>query len=56
MMEEARNTAIRVLMRHLNKSRLDLAQLKNALKEELQKFFYRKTKRSPVILPIVLEV
>ncbi len=55
MMEGARDVATRVLMRHLNRSRPDVLQLKNAIKEEVQKYFYRKTKRSPVILPIVME-
>ncbi len=55
MMEEAREIAIRVLMKHMNRSRVDTNSLKSALIAELERFFYRKTKRSPVILPIVLE-
>ncbi len=34
----------------------DWAGLKNAVKDELKNFIYEKTKRSPVILPIFLEV
>lgn len=56
MVEEARGVAMRVFDRHLSRSRPDAAQIKNALREELQKFFYRKTKRSPVILPILIEM
>lgn len=56
MMEEAEGIAMRVFDRHLKRSRPDLAQIKNALREELQKFFYRKTKRSPVILPLIIEL
>ncbi len=34
----------------------DWAGLKNAVRDELKNFIYEKTKRSPVILPIFLEV
>jgi ribonuclease J len=34
----------------------DWSGLKNAVKDELKNFIYEKTKRSPVILPIFLEV
>ena len=34
----------------------DWNMLKNAVRSELKNFIYEKTKRSPIILPIFLEV
>ncbi len=56
MMEEAREVAIRTLSRNLTRRKSDVVMARTALRDELQKFFYNKTKRRPVILPILLDV
>ncbi len=56
MMEEAREVAIRTLGRNLTKRKSDVVVARNALRDELQKFFYAKTKRRPVILPIIMDI
>ena len=54
MMESARKIALNSLKNALERGG-DWAQLKNALKDDLSKFFYQKTKRNPMVLPIVME-
>ena len=54
MMESARKIALNSLKGALARGG-DWAQLKNALKDDLSKFFFSKTKRNPMILPIVME-
>ena len=34
----------------------DWATIKNAVKNELSGYLYKKTKRNPMILPIIMEV
>ena len=52
----ARALAEKVLERYLGRRRtkVDENTIKTALKDELQKYCYRLTKRSPLILPILL--
>lgn len=58
--EDLMNSAKMAVTARLNKcyegGLRDWAGLKNAVKDELKNFIYEKTKRSPVILPIFLEV
>ncbi len=56
MIEGARALAEKVLERYLGRRRtkVDENTIKTALKDELQKYCYRLTKRSPLILPILL--
>lgn len=56
MIEGARALAEKVLERYLGRRRgkVDENTVKTALKDELQKYCYRLTKRSPLILPILL--
>ncbi len=56
MMEDAREVAVRVLARNLTRRKSDVVMARNALRDEMQKFFYAKTKRRPVILPIIMDV
>ncbi len=55
MMDEARKIAEAAINRCFGKNSCDWAELKNALKDDLGRFFFRKTKRSPMILPIVMD-
>ena len=34
----------------------DLGKLKNVVKDSLNEYLWKKTKRSPMILPIIMEV
>ena len=34
----------------------DWASIKNMIKENLRSYIYQKTKRNPMILPIIMEV
>ncbi len=54
MMEEARAIAAASLKKSLS-HKADRVQLKNNLKDDLSRFFFSKTKRNPMILPIVMD-
>lgn len=56
LMEEARLYMEEVLMHTLAEGTRDRQALKNALKDALRTFIYKKTKRSPVILPIFMDI
>ncbi len=56
MMEEARAIALRVLQKNLTHRKSDAFMARNSLRDELQKFFYQKTKRRPVIVPIIMDI
>ena len=56
MMEAARKLATDSLRRTLNRGCDDWATMKNTLRDDLSKFFFQKTKRSPMILPIVMDI
>ncbi len=56
LMDELRNIACQILAdcecRHIT----DWATIKSSLKGELSSFLYKKTKRNPMILPVIMEV
>lgn len=56
MMEEANRIAIDALTRLLGENVTQWNRLKQALRESIGKFLYAKTKRRPMILPIIIEV
>ena len=57
MMDEIRGAAEKSVEDYLYRARfIDRAALKTKLKDELAKFVYAKTKRRPMILPIVMDV
>ncbi len=56
MMEEARRLVRRVLEEAAGRHVRDWGVLKQSVKDELSKYVYRKTQRSPMILPILMEV
>ncbi len=55
MMDEARRIAEASINRCFSKNACDWAELKSALRDDLSRFFFKKTKRSPMILPIVMD-
>lgn len=56
LMEAARQAVKSRLDRSRAEGVRDWSALKNAVRDELKNFIYEKTKRSPVILPIFMEV
>ena len=56
MLEGARKVALSSLQKCFDRNSRDWADLKNTLREDLSRYLYQKTKRTPVILPIVMDV
>ena len=56
LMDEARHVVESALDGCMDKHITDWGKLKNATKDALSEFLWKKTKRSPMILPIMMEV
>ena len=57
LIEEIRKVAQSSIDNYLDRAKtVDRAALKTSLKEELSKYVYSKTKRRPMILPIIMDV
>ncbi len=56
LINDAREIARNALEDSLYAGNRDWSGIKNNVREELRKFIFRKTKRSPIILPIFLDV
>ena len=56
LLEEARTIARDALLDCLDKNITDWAELKGCVKDDLSKFLYQKTKRKPMILPVVMNI
>lgn len=57
MMEEARQIAADAILDSLSGKRpVDRMQLKRQVKDDLTKYLYAKTKRKPMILPVIMNV
>lgn len=57
LIEEIRQMASDIICRCLEKSRrIDRMEIKNRLKEDLTKYIYTKTKRKPMVLPVITDV
>ena len=56
LMDEARELVYNTLEACANDGTRDWTALKQSVKDELSRFLYRKTKRNPMILPIIMEV
>jgi ribonuclease J len=56
-MEEARRIAADAIASQLQSGRdFDRMALKKRIKDDLTKFLYAKTKRKPMILPVIMNV
>jgi ribonuclease J len=55
-MDEARTVAANAIDVCLNNGGTSLNTLKNRVRDELSKFIYGKTKRKPMILPIIMDM
>lgn len=56
LMEEARVIVERSLDKCLNRNNADWNKMKNEIKDSLGDFIWKKTKRNPMILPIITEI
>lgn len=56
LMEEARRTAYRALEGCSKRGIRDWSVIKTTVKDDLYKLFHDKTRRNPVILPVIMEV
>jgi len=56
LMDEARNVVSDALDKCLSKNTTDWGKMKNEIKDSLSDYLWKKTKRNPMILPIIMEV
>ena len=56
LMEEARTVVCDALEKCLNKNMSDWGKIKNEIKDSLSDYLWKKMKRNPMILPIIMEV
>ena len=56
LMDEARQIATDALLDTLESRQADRMLIKKNVKDSLTKFLYAKTKRKPMILPVIMDV
>ncbi|HPT77864.1 MAG TPA: ribonuclease J [Candidatus Atribacteria bacterium] len=56
LMEEARELVVNILEEYEEKKMMDWNSIKVSIKDELRDFLYEKTKRKPMILPVIMEI
>jgi ribonuclease J len=56
LMDQARGIVISAMQRCNEKGRNDWSSKKSQIRDNLREFLYEKTKRSPMILPIIMEI
>lgn len=56
MMEEARAVVRDALENSLRHGNVDWMELKTVAKDALSRYFFRKTKRKPMILPVIMQI
>lgn len=56
LMDEAREVVSKALCNLMDRNITDWGKMKNAVKDSLSSFVWSKTKRRPMILPIIMEV
>ena len=56
LMEEARRIVSDALDECMDKNITDWGKIKNIMKDSLSDFLWKRTKRNPMILPIIMEV
>jgi ribonuclease J len=55
-MEQARNIVKKSLEKCLTNQVTEWSGIKSSIKDDLREFLYEKTKRKPMILPIIMEI
>lgn len=56
LLSEAKQVVNKILNQHKNKKAYEWGILKSNIRDELSKFFYVKTKRNPMVLPLLMSV
>lgn len=56
LMEEARRVSLRVLEECADSKMRDWSMMKTKVRDELYRLFHNRTRRNPVILPIIMEI
>ncbi len=56
LMEEVKNIARESLSESMRSGRVEWTQMKQKIKDDLSKYLYTKTKRKPMILPVIMNV
>jgi len=56
LMDEIRNISYEVLANALDNGITEWTQLKNGVKDALTKYLFQKTKRKPMILPVIMNI
>ena len=56
MMDEAKHVVEHALDECMDRRISDWGKIKNIIKDSLSDFLWKKTKRNPMILPIIMEV
>ena len=56
LIEEARNTAEMTINRCFDKNIREWGTIKSRVRDDVSKLMYERTKRSPMVLPILLEI
>ncbi len=56
LMDEIRELTLEIIQKNLGKRKSSYANIKNNVKDELSSYLYQKTKRKPMILPVIIEI
>ena len=56
LMAEVREVAFNVIDKHVTRRGVDRAILNNALRDEISRFFFKKIKRKPMVLSLIMDV
>jgi ribonuclease J len=56
LLDEARSLAFETLENAISRRGGDRTQIKNAIRDELGRFFFKKTKRKPMVLSVIMEI
>jgi len=56
LIEEVRNIAKDIILKNAGKKNGSYSNIKNAIKDELSNFLYRRTMRKPMIIPVIVEI
>lgn len=56
LIREATDVVLNTLAKCRERDTMDFSSIKSALRDDLRSFIYKKTKRNPVILPVILYV
>ncbi len=56
LFDEAQELVIKILDRYADSKKRDINTLKNRIKDEVLRFMHEKTKRSPIVIPVIQEI